>query len=208
MDEVSVIHDHAAATAALDPLRSRILRRLTEPGSATTVAKSLDMSRQRIAYHVRALEKLGLLQHVENVRKGNCTERVVRATARRYLVSPQALARIGPDSLPMRDRFSSTYLIALAAQTIDDLARLRQDAGAARQRLPTLSVSTRVAFRSQREQQRFADDLTQAIAEVSARYPPDRDPPARTFRLMLGAYPIPGRAGTRDEGTDSDEQEG
>lgn len=45
MLDVDVIDSPSAAIAALDPVRARILRLLVEPGSATSVAAVLGLSR-------------------------------------------------------------------------------------------------------------------------------------------------------------------
>jgi len=47
--------------AALDPIRSRVLAVLAEPGSATTDARALGLPRQKVNYHPRALEARGLV---------------------------------------------------------------------------------------------------------------------------------------------------
>src|SRR5262250_3074362 len=57
----------------------RILEQLAEPDSAAGVARRLKLPRQQISYHLRELEHAGLVELVEERRKGNCLERVVRA---------------------------------------------------------------------------------------------------------------------------------
>src|ERR1700722_14282229 len=98
MDDVAVIDDPAAAEASLDPVRARLLAALAEPGSATTLAARTGLARQKINYHLRALERHGLVELVEERRRGNCTERVLRATAASYVISPAALPAAGPGS--------------------------------------------------------------------------------------------------------------
>jgi DNA-binding transcriptional ArsR family regulator len=82
MFDVAVIEDAAAAEVSLDPIRANLLSELSEPGSATTLAGRVGLPRQKVNYHLRALEKHGLVELVEERRKGNVTERVLRATAR------------------------------------------------------------------------------------------------------------------------------
>src|SRR5688572_15094740 len=53
-----------AAAAMLDPTRLAILDRLRQPGSAASVAAQLGAPRQRIGYHVRELERVGLVSPV------------------------------------------------------------------------------------------------------------------------------------------------
>ena len=83
MLDIEVIEDPAAAEASLDPIRTRILQELVEPGSATQLAAKVGLPRQKVNYHLKALERHGLVELVEERRKGNvkigrasCRERV------------------------------------------------------------------------------------------------------------------------------------
>src|SRR5919199_6783002 len=97
MFDVAVIEDPAAAEVSLDPIRARLLAALAEPGSAATLAARVGLPRQKVNYHLRALERHGLVELVEERRKGNMTERVMRASAASYVISPNALAAVAPD---------------------------------------------------------------------------------------------------------------
>ncbi|HEV2812701.1 MAG TPA: helix-turn-helix domain-containing protein, partial [Solirubrobacteraceae bacterium] len=68
MYDVTVIEDPAAAEASLDPIRARLLAELAEPGSASTLAGRVGLSRQKANYHLRALERHGLVELVEERR--------------------------------------------------------------------------------------------------------------------------------------------
>jgi DNA-binding transcriptional ArsR family regulator len=56
MLEAEVIDDPAAAGVALDPVRSRILSELSESASAAALATRFGIARQKVNYHLRALE--------------------------------------------------------------------------------------------------------------------------------------------------------
>ena len=94
------------------PMRSQMLEALAEPGSAASVARKLDVPRQKVQDHLRELEKQGLVELIEERRRGNCVERIVRATAKSYVVSAEALATLAADPDAARDVFSSRYLVA------------------------------------------------------------------------------------------------
>ena len=130
----------------LSPVRRQILSALAEPGSATTVGRDLGLARQKVNYHLRALEESGLVRHVEDRKKGNCTERIVRATASHYLIAPSVLGALEATPAATADRFSSDHLAAVSARTISELADLRTRAAAAGKRLPTLSLETGIRF--------------------------------------------------------------
>src|ERR1700737_3358281 len=97
MIDVTVIDDPAAAETSLDPVRARLLAELAQPASASTLAATVGLPRQKVNYHLHALERHVLVELVEERRKGNMTERVMRATAASYVISPAALAAFAPD---------------------------------------------------------------------------------------------------------------
>src|SRR5215211_6467021 len=137
MHDVTVIEDPAAAEASLEPVRARLLAELAEPGSATTLAQRVGLPRQKVNYHLRALERHGLVELVEERRKGNCTERVVQATAASYVISPAALAAVAPDPRRSPDHLAARWLLAVAGQLVRDVGELIGGASKARKRVAT-----------------------------------------------------------------------
>src|SRR3954452_17728095 len=124
MQDIAVIEDPAAAESTLDPARARLLAELKEAASATALASRLRPRPQRVNYHLRALERHGLVALVEERRKGNATERVLQATAAAYVISPEALAPVQPDPERSPDRLSARWLLALAAGLLRDVGVL------------------------------------------------------------------------------------
>ena len=102
MDDVGVIDDPAAAIVALEPIRSRLLAELAEPASAATLATRLGIARQKVNYHLRALEAHQLVREAEKRQWGGLTERLLVASAASYVVSPKALGPVAVD--PDRER--------------------------------------------------------------------------------------------------------
>lgn len=193
-DPMRLVTDPAHAAAILDPLRLRLVTALAEePDSATGLARRLGETRQRLNYHVRELEKAGFVELVEERRKGNCVERVLRATARHYLIDPRTLGDLAADPERMQDRFSATYLIALAARAIRELAALRERARGSRRRLGTFSLETEVRLARPADLEAFAAELADAVATVAARHHDEKAVGGRSFRVLVGAYPGPGK---------------
>src|SRR5947209_18604344 len=120
MLDVSVIDDPGAAEMSLAPARAGLLAELAQPASAAALAAKLGLARQRVNYHLRALERHGLVELVEERRKGNMTERVMRATAGSYVISPAALAAVAPDPDRSPDQLSALWLIARAASLVKE----------------------------------------------------------------------------------------
>jgi DNA-binding transcriptional ArsR family regulator len=188
-DAFEMVADPDRAATALSPDRRRLLAALAEaPNSATGLAELLGDSRQRLNYHLRELEKAGFLELVEERRKGNCTERVLRAKAKHWLIDPGALAGLGDQPLPPPDRFSATYLIALAARAIREVAGLVGKASGSQKRLATLALDTEIRLARPADFSAFAEDLALAVGQVIERHTHDA-PGGRRFRILAGAWP-------------------
>lgn len=191
MLDVEVIEDPGAATVALDPVRSRLLAELSEPASAAALAARLGIARQKINYHLRALEEHGLVRVAEQRQWGGLTERRLVATAASYVVSPAAMGPAAADPGREADRLSASYLIALAARVIREVSVLFRRAREVGKRLPTLSLDTEIRFRSAGERAAFSRELAEAIAQLAARYHDETAPGGRAHRLVVMAHPLP-----------------
>lgn len=197
---LAILRSGDDAAAILNPMRRDILSALVEPGSATTVGQALGLPRQKVNYHLRALEESGLVEHVEDRRKGNCTERIVRATASHYLIAPSVLGPLEASPEATADRYSSDHLAAISAKTISDLAVLTEGAARTGKRLPTLSAETGIRFATPADQKAFNEELANALARLVARYHTDSADDGRWFRVTVGAHPaLPSGSAQEDE---------
>ena len=97
MLDIQVIDDPAVATLALEPMRSRLLSELVVPASAATLATRVGLARQKVNYHLHALEAHGLVRLAQERKWGGLTERLLVATAASYVVSPSALGPVAAD---------------------------------------------------------------------------------------------------------------
>jgi len=189
MLDVAVIDDPAAAEASLDPMRARLLAALVEPGSATTLAAKAGMSRQRLNYHLRELERHGLIELVEERRKGNCTERILRATAASYVISPAAFSALAPDPARSPDKVSAYWMLALAGQLVRDVGALISGATKAGRPVATFAIDSEVRFASAADRAAFAKELGDAVGELVERYHDASAEGGREHRLVLALHP-------------------
>jgi DNA-binding transcriptional ArsR family regulator len=186
--DVEVIEEPAAAVAALDPVRARLLAELRQPASAAQLAGRVGLSRQKVNYHLRSLEAHGLVREAGQRRWGGLTERLLVATAASYVVSPGALGESAADPQRSGDRLSARYLVALAARIVREVGELARGAEAAGKRLPTLALDTEIAFRSAEDRAAFAAELASAVTSLASRY---HDDGGRPHRLVVAAHPTP-----------------
>jgi len=171
-------------------MRSRLLSELAVPASAATLATRVGLARQKVNYHLRALEAHGLVRLADERRWGGLTERLLVATASSYVVSPGALGPIAADPNREIDKLSASYLIALGARVVREVADLVRRAKQADKRLATLAVDTEVRFRSATDRAAFSRELTEAITTLVSKYHDESAPGGRPHRLVVVAHPL------------------
>jgi DNA-binding transcriptional ArsR family regulator len=183
----AVIEDAATAAIALDPVRAALLGALREPGTATSLAAALGTTRQKVNHHLRALEAHGLVELVAERRKGNMTERLVRATAGAFVVSPQAWAVVAPDPDREPDALSAQWLLALASRLLREVGRLIGAAG--RRRVATFAIDGEIRFATAADRAAFARELGEAVGGLVTRYHSAEAAGGRPHRLVVALHP-------------------
>jgi DNA-binding transcriptional ArsR family regulator len=189
MFDVAVIEDAAAAAVSLDPIRARLLAALSQPGSATTLAAKVGLTRQKVNYHLRTLEEHGLVELVEERRKGNMTERVMRATAASYVISPAALASVAPDPTNAPDRLSARWLLALAGKLVRDVGTLITGSVAASKRVATFALDGEIRFATATDRAAFVDELASSVTALVSKYHDQDAPGGRAHRIVVAVHP-------------------
>ncbi|MFF5227302.1 ArsR/SmtB family transcription factor [Dactylosporangium sp. NPDC000521] len=189
MFEVGVIEEAGAAEVALDPIRARLLSLLVEPHSATSLAAIVGLPRQKVNYHLKTLEAHGLVELVEERRKGNVTERVLRAAAASFVISPTALSAVAPDPAKSPDRLSARWLLAVAARLVKEVGTLITGAARAGKPVATFALDGTVRFASAADRAAFVQELTAAVAGLVSRYHDERAEGGRDHRVIIAIHP-------------------
>jgi DNA-binding transcriptional ArsR family regulator len=198
-DRLSYLDQPDQVRAALSPLRRQLLDLLREPASATQLAAALELPRQRVNYHLRELEKAGLVELVEERQRRGCTERILRANATAYLVDPTVMSQDESRAFTrISDQYAAEHLVEVAAATMRDVARMKTRSDASGKRLLTFTIEAEIRFGEPGDVHRFTDALTQAVRDTVAAFD---TPEGRPYRLIAGGHPAPatGRATGRGE---------
>jgi DNA-binding transcriptional ArsR family regulator len=186
--------------AALPPLRRRLLDRLREPASAVVVAGEFGLPRQRVNYHLRVLEAAGFLELVEERPRRGCVERVLRTSARAFIVDPQVIAPPPPPDRARRaaarqDRFAAGTLVQAASEVVRDVSRMHARASAQGKRLLTCAIDANVRLASPADFTRLSATLAALVARAVADIGVAEG--GRSYRVIVGAHPTPARRSTR-----------
>lgn len=191
MQDLLYIDSIDQAMTLLKPRRLELLRRLDQPRTCSQLAGLLDETAQKIYYHVKTLEKAGLVEKVGERRVRGTVEGSYQAKARSYWLAPRLVGQIG-GRRPAQDQVSLHMLYGLAEQILDDVGQLanRSTTG---QDVPSLSLSGEVSLPDGARRAAFLRDVRQAFEALARAYgvasSEGSASDAQSFRLMLACYP-------------------
>lgn len=191
------------ALALLNPLRAELLSRLEEPASASEVARSLGETPQRINYHIKALEKAGLVRRTGSRQVKNLVEVLYQAVARTFVISDALAASAG-----VRGKLPEQGALAGLARTAEAMRRdalllLERAESPGEADVPSAVLTSTVRLASEADRQAFIRDYLAAVEEVVRRYA-SPDESGEAYTAALAVYPRPERteAQGKDEGAD------
>jgi hypothetical protein len=143
---------------------------------------------------------------VEERKKGNMTERLLRATALSYVISPAALNGVEPDPSRSPDRLSARWLVAVASKAVRDVGELLAGAAKARKRLATFAMDGEIRFASAADRAAFAEELAVAVTSLVSKYHDEAAPRGRDHRIVVAVHPSlkPGGEADTDGSTDTE----
>jgi DNA-binding transcriptional ArsR family regulator len=180
------VTDPEALAALSHPTRVAILEALREPASAAEVGRSLGQPRQRVNYHLKELEKAGLVERTGTRAKGNLVERLYRAVARTFVVSSR-VAWSHPDRVAaLRRQHALGTLVDLGERLQRDAAALLDRAAFEGEDIPSAAVSAEVSFPDEAARAAFMDDYLRTTSELLERHGARK---GERFRAILAVYP-------------------
>jgi DNA-binding transcriptional ArsR family regulator len=197
---VELLGEPERVRLALSPLRRRLLEHLRQPASATHLATVLGTSRQRVNYHLRELERAGLVELVEERQRRGCTERILQATATAFVVDPAVIDAGVESPAVTQDRYAAAHLIDTAAGMVRNVARMQSNAQRDGKRLLTFTIEADVRLAAPGDVERLADRLAALVEQTVAEF--DTPSGGGRYRVVVGGHPAPGPA-HEDESTGS-----
>ncbi len=185
---LKIITEERAAQAFLDPTRRMLASALRKPQSAAGLAQRFGLPRQRVNYHLRTLENLGMLELAGTRQRRNCTERLLQLTADAYCIDPGLLGELGRPTEPVNDRFGITAVILRLSRALSDIIARKRRAEREGRRFDSLCAEVTLAFENRSEQQSFMIELQRFLKEKAEMYRIDDERKCRRFRVLMTAY--------------------
>jgi DNA-binding transcriptional ArsR family regulator len=186
---LQTVDDAATLQALAHPLRIRILETLQAPDSAAAVARRLGEPRQKVNYHLKELDRAGLVRRTGERRNGNFVETLYESVARTLLISPR-LAWSDPRRFEaLRAQLSLERLVNLGEHVQRDAALLLDRAAFDGEEIPSASVEADVHFATEEDRAAFLDAYVEALRELCDRFGAGTGEP---FRVVMAAFPAAG----------------
>jgi DNA-binding transcriptional ArsR family regulator len=183
---VHVVEDIEALHVLGHPLRVRILEALREPGSAATVAREVNEARQKINYHLKELERVGLVAAVGERRSGNFIETLYEAVARSFLVSPRVAWSDRRRVEALRQQHSLERLVLVGGQLERDAISLLDRAAFDGEQIASAAVEVDVHFADEKDRAAFLEEYLETVQELCDRHGSRAGLP---YRVVMAAHP-------------------
>lgn len=161
---VTLLQNPEVVLTALSSVRRDILAALTDPASATRIAETLGLSRQKVNYHLRALEEAGLVHLYEERPRRGVTERVMRRSQDVVLVDPGTFA----DDLSRQGAVGIAGVMSAASDLIRHAATVARQASTEGSKVAAATLDTEIRLRDPDGMRRLIDDLASVLARHDA----------------------------------------
>lgn len=191
MQDVFYIDELEQATALLKPARMELLKRMDEPRTCPELAEFFGETAQKIYYHVKALEKAGLVEKVDEKRVRGVVEGYYQARAHSYWLAPALVGKIGGQRMT-QNQVSLRVLLDLAEEIHDDIGRLGHQAEAGKD-VPSLSLSAHIYLPNGSRRAEFLREVQTVFEDLARKYGTPQDDleiaDGQGYRLVLVCYP-------------------
>jgi DNA-binding transcriptional ArsR family regulator len=185
---IAAIADVGTVQTLAHPMRLRILALLREPASAAAVARQIDEPRQKVNYHVKELERAGLIRLVGERRTGNLTENLYQAVAATFVVSPR-LAWVDPRRTgALAEQVALENLVAVGERLQRAAALLLDRAAFDGEQIASAAVEAEVRLAGEVQRAAFLSEYVAAVGPLLKKYGRAGGDP---YRVVLAVHPDP-----------------
>lgn len=198
IQESYLIESPEQALALLNPVRGEIVAQLVEPASAAEVARVLGDTPQRINYHLKMLEKVGLVRRCGTRQVRNLVEVLFQAIAKSFVLA-ESLSMKPETAQKLKDQGALSHLIQTAERLKQDALVLMERSDATEQ-VPSASLQLNVPLGDEGQRAAFVDDYVAAVQALVCKYTgqagksggnADSAGGKQPYQVVLAVYPKP-----------------
>ncbi|WP_028778473.1 ArsR/SmtB family transcription factor [Shimazuella kribbensis] len=185
------------ASALINPLRAEILAQLKQPSSATEVAKKLNETPQRINYHLKTLQRVGLVTKVGSRQVRNLVEVLYQSIAKTFLLA-ETLSISKETIQKIKDQGSLLHLIHTSERMKKDALMLMEQSDE-NEVIPSASLQMQVNLAHESIREQFVEDYVSLVKDLVERYHSEKQK-THPYQVVLSVYPdLNQRSDRKDE---------
>lgn len=188
--ESCLIQSPEQAVALLNPLRADIVSRLVEPASAAELARMLHEPPQRMNYHLKALEKTGLIRKVGTRQVRNLVEVLYQAIAKTFVLA-ESLSLSEETIERLKEHGSLAQLITTAEQMKKDAVALMEHSDKGTE-IPSATLQLHIPLKDHEAREAFIAEYVETMKRLVGKYAKaadDNGGSAALYQVMLAVYP-------------------
>jgi len=182
------------ALALLNPMRAEILQLLAEPASAAELARQMSQTPQKLNYHLKSLEKVGLIRRSGTRQVKNLIEALYQAIARSYVI-PDSFGWSEDLTQRMKDQGALRQLVNVSERIRTDALRL-MEVSDSEEEVPSAVLETDLSLPDEKTREQFLRDYADAVRSVVRKYQA-QGAPEGGFKAILAVYPQLDQGGSK-----------
>lgn len=186
--ETFVVDNPEQAKALLNPLRGEILAQLNEPASATEVSKAINETPQRVNYHLKSLQKVGLVKQVGTRNVRNLVEVLYQSIAKTFIMS-ESLGWSDEIVRRLKDQSSLAHLVTVSERIRKDALTLLEQSDN-NMEIPSASLQTKVVLPKKEDRNQFLNEYVDLVKKLAEKYQVE-ETTSEKYTVMLSIYPEP-----------------
>jgi DNA-binding transcriptional ArsR family regulator len=188
IQEKYVVEDIEQAAALLHPTRVEILMKLREARSSAEVARLIGDTPQKVNYHMKALEKVGLIKKVGTRNVRNLIEVLYQAMAKTFIL-PESIGWNERLIQKAKDQGSLAHMIETSERIKRDAIELMEQSDQEEQ-VPSATLQLEVQLLDHEHRQAFINDYVQMMQQLVNKYQPSgADEKSQTYQIISTIYP-------------------
>ncbi|SDM56511.1 Helix-turn-helix domain-containing protein [Fictibacillus solisalsi] len=176
------------AAALLHPIRSEIVAALKVPASATEIAKALNETPQKINYHLKALEKVELVQKVGTRNVRNLVEVLYQAVAKTLVLS-ESLGLSPETSQKLQDQQALAHVLSLTEAIKKDALQLMEQAEETQ--IPSAVLQAAVNLCGEDQRNEFMNEYFSLLHQLIEKYQSGEKENGEEYQVSIAIYPKP-----------------
>lgn len=191
--ETFIVTEPEQAAALLHPVRSEIVSLLRDPQSATELSKKMNDSAQRVNYHLKALEKVGLVVRAGTRNVRNLVEVLYVSAGRSFLLS-DSLGLSSETIKKLQDQTALAHVLSLTEKIKRDAVSLMEQVD--NEEIPSAVMEMELSLSGVKNRNAFLQDYTEMLTALIQKHHKPNQKDAKTFHVSMAMYPKPEGGGT------------